>query len=136
MISASIPPDPAFGHANALLALIADPVATAERVKALQEASAEARAVIDEANQKIAAADAKMADCERDIARREAESDQKIVDSQNRHAQAMHAREQELKGRELNAAQDAAAAKIAREEAEQLRADLRRRLDAISAAAA
>jgi len=136
MISPSmVLPDVGFTHVHLVMGILADPAAYAERLKALEAANAEAKAAIDEANQKSAAADKREAETDADCARKIAATDQQITNLKNNAAQAIREREHALRGQEMVAHEAAAAAKIAREEAEQLRDDLRRRIAIVQSAA-
>jgi len=136
MISASmVLPDVGFPHVHLVMGILADQAAYAERMKALEAANAEARAVIDEANQKSAAADKREADVEADCARKLAAVDQEILNRRNNFEGEMRRERSEVTGMRMVANEAAAAAQRDRDEAATLKADLQRRISIVQSAA-
>jgi len=115
-----------------LLSLLADPAVTRARIAEFRVAATEADAARLNAENMVAELDQKRAAFQSELA----EHQRKIGVEAGRHEAAMYAREQEVSGREIIAAELLAQAQADAAAAAELKADLQSRINAVQKLAA
>jgi len=118
-----------------LLALLKDPAAAEKRVDELKEKTAKATAASDQAKVDQATAAEALASVDAQLARARKAHDEQIASELAAHTVEMDKRRREIEAREQDLDRRAKLTSQAQDEADRLRADLKRRLAAMKAAA-